>query len=129
MKILNRFKKILIVEDDRPLRSALVDKLSREGYRVSYAKDGREGLRMANEEKPHMILLDQMLPGLDGLSFLKELRNPNDPWGLNVPVLVITALGETDERRVRTAEYNVVDYFDKAQHSIEDIVAKVKEVL
>lgn len=127
MKILNRLKKVLIVEDDASLRSAVEEKLSAVGYRVRIAIDGQEGLRVAIEEKPHLILLDLMLPKMDGLSLLKELRR--DSWGQDVPVIVITVLSETDARREEAKALGAFAYIDKSRYTLEDVLEKVKEGL
>lgn len=127
MGLFNRFKKILIVEDDAHLRRAVVDKLKSSGYRVMEAEDGNSGLNMAIKERPDLILLDLMLPKMDGLSLLSELRR--DDWGKDVPVIVITILNATDERRAKAEELNVVEYIDKSKYQLDEIVQKVKKAL
>jgi len=79
--------RLLIVEDELPMRTALKDCLEGEGYRVLTAADGEAGLERALKEKPDLILLDIMLPKLDGFSFCAELRR----LSLEVPVLMLTA--------------------------------------
>ncbi len=127
MGLFNRFKKILIVEDDAHLRHAVVDKLKSSGYRVMEAEDGNSGLNMAIKERPDLILLDLMLPKMDGLSLLSELRR--DDWGKDVPVIVITILNATDERRAKAKELNVVEYIDKSKYQLDEIIQKVKKAL
>ena len=129
MKLFNRFKKILIVEDDRQLRRALAVKLASEGFSVLEAVDGQEGLSMAMDEHPHLILLDLMLPKMDGMSVLEELRSKDNVWGKDVPVFIITNLGETDQRRLRAQELNVVEYIDKSLYQLDEIVKKVGAAL
>jgi len=127
MGLFNRFKKILIIEDDVHLRHAVVDKLKSMGYRVMEAEDGNSGLSMAIKERPDLILLDLMLPKMDGLSLLSELRR--DDWGKDVPVIVITILNATDERRAKAKELNVVEYIDKSKYQLDEIIQKIKKAL
>lgn len=85
-------KKILVieaVEDNAPLRKALHDKFSLEGFSVIDAKDGEEGLTVAMSEHPDLILLDILMPKMDGLTMMKKLRQ-GDEWGKHVPIIVLT---------------------------------------
>ena len=82
--------RILIVEDEENLRMALADALSAEGYEVLEAADGETGLALALREGPDVVLLDLMLPGRDGFSVLRALREDR----LTAPVLVLSARGE-----------------------------------
>lgn len=128
MKLLNRFKKILIVEDDDALRHAIEKKLKGAGYRVLKAKDGEYALKTAMHEKPNLILLDLMLPRRDGLSMLREVRKDAE-WGHGVPVMVITVLNETDTRRAEAKELGVIEYIDKSQYQLDDILEQVKKAV
>lgn len=122
-------KKILIVEaieDDVLLRNALNDKLSLEGFGVIEAKDGEEGLVVALRDHPDLILLDIIMPKLDGMAMLKKLRE--DEWGKSARVIILTNLD--DVSKVAEAMGNeVFEYYIKSDTSIESIVAKVKEKL
>src|SRR5216110_946007 len=82
--------RLLIIEDELPMRTALKDCLEAEGYRVLTAADGESGLTRALEEKPDLILLDIMMPRLDGFAVCAELRRLNNP----VPILMLTANGQ-----------------------------------
>ena len=86
--------RILIIEDETPMRTALADVLEGEGYRALTAADGEAGLRKAVEEKPDLILLDVMMPKLDGFAVCAELRR----LGNAVPVLMLTAKGQIEDR-------------------------------
>ena len=86
--------RLLLVEDDRETASYLIKGLKESGYTVDHAPDGKEGLFMAIEMDYDLIILDRMLPGLDGLSVLKTIRNS----GRKTPVLILSALGEVDDR-------------------------------
>ncbi|HAV65169.1 MAG TPA: DNA-binding response regulator, partial [Verrucomicrobiales bacterium] len=86
--------RILIIEDERPMRTALADTLAAEGYRALTAADGQEGLDMALAGKPDLILLDVMMPRLDGFAVCAELRRLN----VATPVLMLTAKGQVSDR-------------------------------
>src|SRR5947199_7669264 len=86
--------RILIIEDELPMRTALKDCLENEGYRVLTAADGESGLQRALAEKPDLILLDVMLPRLDGFALCAELRRLANP----VPILMLTAKGQVEDR-------------------------------
>lgn len=119
-------KKILIVEDEEALRKVLVTKFIHEGFGVIEAKDGEEALAMVFDEKPDLILLDIILPKIDGMTFLKRLRR--DDWGKNVPVIILTNL--SDDRNIAEAmEGGVYDFLVKSSWEIEDVVRRVKERL
>ena len=100
--------RILIVEDEEPLRMALADALVAEGYQVLEAADGDEGLALALREDPSAILLDLMLPKRDGFSVLRALREDR----LCAPVLILSARGEEWDR-VQGFEYGADDYLVK----------------
>jgi len=118
--------KILIVEDEAPLRQAMVDKFNREGFWVFSAKDGEEGLNLAVQEHPNIILLDIIMPRVDGLSMLQTLRN--DEWGKNIPVIILTNLNDA-QNVARAMEKGVYDFLVKSNWRLDDLVAKVKEKL
>jgi len=86
-------KVLLIAEDEPSLRYILRDKLSNIGFTVFEAADGEEGLAVAMKEHPDLILLDLVMPKMDGISMLKKLRESD--WGKSVKVLVLTNLDET----------------------------------
>src|SRR5512132_317818 len=87
-------ERILIVEDELPMRTALTDILQNEGYRVLTAADGESGLARAIKEQPDLVLLDVMMPKLDGFGVCAELRRLGNP----VPFLMLTAKGQIDDR-------------------------------
>lgn len=119
-------KKVLVVEDEQDLRDALKTALSYEHFETFAAGDGEEGLRIALLEKPDLILLDLMMPKMDGLSVLKALRA--DEWGKGVTVIVMTALDDL-ERVAEVMEHGGTEYLVKSNISLNMVVAKVKEKL
>ena len=116
-------KKVLVVEDEPALRKALMEKLTSAGYAVIAAKDGQEGLALAMSKKPKVVLLDLMLPRMDGMSVLDRLRK--DSWGANVPVIILTNLMATDGYKKLAEEFHVYDYVVKSDRTLEEVVSKV----
>jgi DNA-binding response OmpR family regulator len=120
---------ILIVEDEVSLRGALRDKFTREGFLVHEARDGEEGLAVALAERPHVILLDMMMPKMDGMTMLTQLRAANE-WATSVPVFVLTNLGEDDKLTMREIlDDSFAHYLVKSNWSIDQIVVKVREAI
>lgn len=117
-------KKILVVEDDRVLRRVIVDNLKVEGFAVFEAEDGVQGLSVALAEHPDLMLLDVVMPRLDGISMLEKLRE--DAWGKTAQVIMLTNLSDT-EKIAKVAEKGVHDYLVKADWDIGGIIDKVKE--
>jgi DNA-binding response OmpR family regulator len=116
-------ERILIVEDERPMRTALEDVLTGEGYRVLSAADGQSGLERAIAEKPDLILLDIMMPRLDGYAVCAELRRLHNP----VPILMLTAKGMIEDR-VQGLDVGADDYLVKP-FSTEELLARVRALL
>jgi DNA-binding response OmpR family regulator len=124
--MINKMNKILIIEDEELLRRALTDKFTKENFKVFEASDGKIGLDVALKEHPDLILLDIIMPVMDGMTFLKELRK--DDWGANVPVIILTNLSD-GEKAEQGASHDVYEYLIKSNYKLEDVVAKVKERL
>lgn len=113
-------RNILVVDDEKNIVDILSFNLEREGYTVSCAYDGREGLRLARETAPDLILLDVMLPYMDGFEVCRTLRDE----GSNIPIIMITAReGETD--KVLGLELGADDYITKP-FSVRELLARVK---
>ncbi len=115
--------RLLIIEDELPMRTALKDCLESEAYRVLTAADGESGLRKALEEKPDLILLDIMIPRMDGFAVCAELRR----LGNTVPILMLTAKGQIEDR-VHGLDVGADDYLVKP-FSTEELLARVRAVL
>jgi DNA-binding response OmpR family regulator len=103
-------KKILIIEDEKPLARALELKLTHEGFEVKSAFNGEEGLEVALHEHPDLIMLDIIMPVMDGITMLKKLREANE-WGKTVPVIFLTNLGADDEKIMKAIADNVPAYY------------------
>lgn len=113
---------ILIVDDEPAVTDLLVYNLRKAHYEVQTAADGREALRLARESRPDLVLLDLMLPGIDGLDVCRELRKAGD-----IPIIMITALGEETDRVVGL-ELGADDYVTKP-FSVRELMARIKTVL
>jgi two-component system alkaline phosphatase synthesis response regulator PhoP len=113
-------EKILIIEDEADLVKGLKLNLADEGYDVHWASDGREGLRMALEEAPDLVILDIMLPGMNGLDICRELRQKKT----NIPVIMLTAKGEEVDKVVGL-EIGADDYMTKP-FSVRELLARIK---
>jgi CheY-like chemotaxis protein len=119
-------KKILIVDDEEDMREILSDKFLTCGFSVVLAKDGEEGLRMALESHPLVILLDIAMPKMDGLQMLEKLRH--DEWGNNVPVVLLTNI--SDMQKIDEAQkLGIQEYMLKAEWKMAQIVDRVKEII
>ncbi|OGF18771.1 hypothetical protein A3G56_02565 [Candidatus Falkowbacteria bacterium RIFCSPLOWO2_12_FULL_45_10] len=119
-------KKILIVEDEALMLRSLSDKFREEKFTVLEANDGANGLDSALANHPDIILLDIIMPKMDGLTVLEKLRQ--DEWGKEVPVIILTNLSDSD--KVAEAMKNrAYDFLVKADWKLEDIVRKVREKL
>lgn len=117
-------KKILIVEDEKPLAHALDLKMVHEGYETAVATTGEEGLRLATTTKFDVILLDLILPGVDGFTILEELKKKK----MKPVVIILSNLGQ-DEDRKKAEDYGVKNYLVKSNVPLADIVKVVKAAL
>ena len=118
--------KILVVEDEEILLTALAEELKQEGFDVVGAKDGVEGVEKAASEKPNLILLDLVMPRLDGIGALKQIKANPDTKG--IPVVILTNLSDYD--KVSDAlSLGAMDYLVKANYRLEELINKIKTVL
>ncbi len=117
---------VLIVEDDEFLRSLTVKRLEKEGYQVEAAVDGESGVAMAESKKPNLVLLDLLLPGLDGFEVLKKIKANADTK--NTPVIIFSNLGQKEDiEKAKTLGAN--DFLIKANFTLDDVVTKIHGLL
>lgn len=116
-------KKILVVDDEQDLREALKTALAYEGFEVLTANDGDQGLSLALEQKPDLVLLDIMMPKMSGIDVLRALRD--DEWGVRADVIMLTASDDM-ERLAEATELGVSEYIMKTSVTLNDMVGKVK---
>jgi DNA-binding response OmpR family regulator len=118
-----KISKILIIEDDKFLRELITQKLVKEGYETSSAVDGEEGVKKIKEEMPHMVLLDLILPGIDGFEVLTKMKE--DPALGSIPVIILSNLGQKEDIE-RGLKLGAVDYLIKAHFTPGEIIEKIK---
>ena len=119
-------KKIVIVEDDTFLAGMYSTRLSTEGYTVLMASDGQVGLDMITKEKPDIILLDIILPEMDGFTVLQKIKSQESTK--NTPVILLTNLGQKADVE-RGMELGASDYLIKAHFTPSEVVAKIKALI
>lgn len=121
-------RKIVIVEDDIAMREIVVHKLSSNGFIVFEAEDGRKGIELITNEKPDIVLLDLMLPEVDGFEVLETIRKNPDTKVANTPIIVLSNLWSNKDI-LKTKSLHVQAYMVKAYFTTEEIMKKVNEVL
>jgi len=119
-------EKILFIEDEAALQKTFGDVLSAEGFQVVSAIDGEIGLRLAESEKPNLIILDLILPKLHGLEVLKGLKENKETK--NIPVIILTNLGDM-ENIEKALELGATTYMVKSDYTLDDVVEKVKKAI
>ena len=119
-------KKILVVEDDRFLRELITQKLLREGYEVNEAVDGEEGVEKTKEIKPDVILMDLILPGIDGFEAISKIKENSELE--NIPIVILSNLGQRDDVE-RGLKLGAVDFLIKAHFTPGEIIEKIEKVL
>jgi len=117
-------KKILIVDDERTLVEILKNKFNKSGFQIVVAYDGEEGLKKIKEEKPDLVLLDVVMPKMDGITMLQVLRQGK--LNQDTPVILLTNLDDAG-RVAEAAKLGVYDFLVKADWHIDDVVKKVRE--
>jgi DNA-binding response OmpR family regulator len=119
-------KKILIVEDDTSLSQVYKDRLEIEGFKVVIAADGEVALILATKERPDLILLDVMMPKINGFDVLDILKNT--PETMNIHIIMLSALAD-ESNFVKAERMGAEDYLVKSRVIIDDVVAMIKETL
>ena len=117
---------ILIIEDDEFLRALTAKRLEKEGFKVSAAVDGESGLAKTAELRPTLVLLDLLLPGVNGFEVLERLKT--NPELKQIPVIVFSNLGERADIE-KAQQLGADDYLIKANFTLDEVVAKIKNKL
>ncbi len=120
-------KKVLIVEDEKPLADILSTRLTETGFAVMRAENGQQGLEVAATFKPDIILLDLLMPVMDGKEMLRNLRNI--PYCETTPVIILSNAGSVENIRDTQFFSDADDFLIKSNVSMEEIVDKIKEKL
>ena len=117
---------VLVVEDDKFLRELISQKLVKEGYNISQAVDGEEGLKKIKEEKPDLVLLDLILPGIDGFEVLVRAKEEQEV--AKIPVIILSNLGQKEDIE-KGIKLGAFDYLVKAHFTPGEIIEKIKRIL
>lgn len=117
---------ILLVEDDTFLIDILVQKLKNDDFDVIHAGDGETAIQKAHNESPDIILLDIILPGMNGFEVIKRLKD--DPNTENIPIAILSNLGQKEDIE-KGQKLGAVDFIVKANHSLDEIVDRVGDIL
>lgn len=120
------FKSILLVDDDLTLREMYSERLKAEGFTVETAKDGEEALQKAADIRPNIVLLDIMMPKINGLDVLKRLKSQAETK--DVPVIVLTALIQ-DREKMESITRGADDYIVKSEMMPGEVIQKVKDLI
>ncbi|SRR6056297_195442 len=123
---MSKTKKILLVEDDPFLIDIYNTKLINSGFKVTVAKEGESALRKIKKEKPDLILLDIVLPGMDGWEILKKIKEKEE--FKKTKVAILSNLGQKEEVN-KGLERGAIRYFIKAHYTPKEVTKKIKEIL
>jgi len=118
---------VMLVEDDEFLSDIYKKKFEMEGFKITYADNGEKGLAEIKKKKPDIILLDILMPKMDGFTVLENLKK-EDSEVKDIPVILLTNLGQKDDVE-KGKEKGAVDYLIKAHFKPSEVVDKIKEVL
>jgi len=123
---MSKKKKVLLIEDEGSLVNILRERLLEEDYDVSVAIQGEEGLQKTMVEQPDLVLLDLILPRLDGFVYLQKVKS--DPKTKKIPVIILSNLGQ-DEDVYKGKKLGAVEYLVKANHPINSIIKLIKKYI
>lgn len=118
-------KKILIIEDDKSLRKAIVEKLSLSGYDSAESDNGEKGLGLCLAWKPDLVLLDLLMPKMDGITVLKNLR---ENFGNELPVIILTNVEQDDKLIGDVVMYQPSYYFVKSAIELDKLMEKINDI-
>ncbi len=123
-------KKILIIEDDTLLSTTLIEAFKNASFEVFSAKDGELGIEEAKKNEPHAIVLDLLMPKVNGLSVLENIRKDMGEWGKSVPVFILTNYDPQDDPTMKSVLTNEpIVYLEKSSWQLDDIVNRVNQTL
>jgi CheY-like chemotaxis protein len=120
-------KTVLVVEDEQLVRELLVKVLAEHGYQTLEAQDGEEAMKIWNDKKPDLVLLDILLPKMDGFELMKIIRENPNPNFDHASVLVLSNIWQKESIE-RMKRYNVEDYLVKAYFTVDDVIARIDKI-
>ena len=118
--------KVVVADDDRMFRKAAETTLSRKGYSVTTASDGEEALQLIRSEQPHIIVLDLIMPKIQGFDVLQLLKQ--DSFTADIPVIVLSSLTQEQDKQ-EALDLGAVAYFNKSTFSLSELVNQVERTL
>ncbi len=118
--------KVLVVEDDALLQDMLAQQLSKDNWGVSYAKDAERAYELARSEKPDVILLDLMLPGVSGYDILATLKK--DPELMHIPVIILSNLGQQEDME-KGLQMGAADFMIKSNFTLDEVSARMRALM
>ena len=118
--------KVLIVEDDEFLSELISTKLDKEGFDIALAGDGETGYKKIEQFRPDIILLDIMLPGMDGFEVLEKMKTHTDETLKTTPVIILSNLGDAEDIQ-KAMKLGATNYFVKTQHPISEIIEEAQK--
>lgn len=121
-----QLKKVLIIDDDEPILKGISDKFTFEGFLVIKAKDGQEGLDIALKDHPDLIITDILMPKLNGIAFIENLRK--DDWGKNARI-IIWSNSHDSEITDQSKKLGISYFMVKSDWEYKDVVKKAREIL
>jgi len=121
-------KKVMLIEDDKFLRDLSVKKLMQEGFCVEIALEGAEGFRKIEKTKPDLVLLDVVMPGMNGFAVLEKIRGHKNKDVAGIPVIMLTNLGQESDIE-RAEKLGATDYMIKANFSTDEIIEKIRSYI
>lgn len=119
-------KNVLLVEDDENFLYIYKTRLEQEGFTVKTALNGEDGLKMALQDHPDIVLLDILMPKMDGMMVMSKLRE--DAWGKSVPIIIFSVLDPTDDMTKQITEEQPTYYLLKSNTNLDSVIEKIKEV-
>ena len=119
--------KVLLIEDDQLMIRLYKTKFGMEGYKINVATDGAQGLKLASSDPPDAILLDIVMPGMDGFEVLRRLKK--NPKTKDIPVLILTALPGDEEIIQKATQLGALDFVEKPDYTLGEVISKVRLVL
>lgn len=119
-------KKILVIEDEATLQKALMEMLEQSGYEAVSALDGESGWKLIQEEKPDLVLLDIILPKMDGFDVLQNIKSVEETS--RIPVIILTNLGDINNIQ-KALELGANTYLVKADFHLDDVLKKIEQTL
>lgn len=120
--------KILVIEDDKSLQKAILEKLKSSGFEATSASDGEKGLKMIQEIKPDLVILDLLIPKMDGMTVLKKIRSSNAPQK-DMPVIILTNVEPSEQMINDIVKFKPLFYLVKSDIELSNLIGYINKTL